>query len=303
MRQVADVLTEQFEVAPFELEPDQRRVPLLTLYEHLADAAASAGRPIGFDVARALTVAAFEELGFLVRSCQTLGDGIEVALRYMRTLSDERLEMERHDDVVSLRHHPSGPAHPGHRSASELMLGDLLFGLPPAEHVPAVDEVRLELRGSPVASEETYRRAAGVHVVFAAPVDRVVMPASLLALPMPRADPDLAALMESRVEAQARALPAEDDLVARTEAAIRGLLAAGHVPTLADAARRLGTSERSLHRGLNRHAQRFGAVLDRVRALEDERLRAQGRAAADIAGALGFSSTNAYYRARARWNA
>lgn len=303
MRQVAEVVAQRFDITAPPLPPAADRVPLVTFYDLLASAAAQHDGPIGFDIARSLTVAAFEELGFLVRSCATLGEGIEVALRFMRNLSDETLCFQREVDTAWVSHTPLGPPHPGHFPATELMLGDLVFGLPPADVEPAVARVRLELRGSPVGALERYEAAAGVAVTFGAATARVVLPVELLDLPMPRADPELAALMKTRVEAHAAALPQHDDVVERTRSAIRTALAARHVPALADVARSLATSERSLHRSLAREGQRFGALLDAVRAEDDARLRAEGRGAAQIAEALGFSSTNAYYRARARWKA
>ena len=301
MRQVADVVEQRFGIAQPALDPGAERLPLSTFYDLLAKAAATHEGPIGFDIARSLTVMAFEELGFLVRSCPTLGASIEVALRFMRNLSDETLRFERDGDTAWVGHTPLGPPHPGHRPATELMLGDLVFGLPPVEVEPAVERVRLELRGAPRGPLEPYEAAAGVSVVFDAPTSRVVLPAALLDLPMPRADPELAALMEARVQARAAALPPLDDVVERTCAAIRSALGQRHMPVLADIARALATSDRSLHRSLAREGQRFGRLLDRVRADEDVRLRAEGRTATEIAEALGFSSTNAYYRARARW--
>lgn len=301
MRQVAEVVEQRFGIPAPPLSTDEDRVPLVTLYTLLAAAAAKQQGPIGFEVARSLTVMAFEELGFLVRSCATLGEGIEVALRFMRNLSDEQLRFDRDGDTAWVSHTPLGSPHPGHRSATELMLGDLLFGLPPADIEPAVEGVRLELCGAPVGPRETYEHATGTTVAFGAPTSRVVLPIALLDLPMPRADPELAALMATRVQAQAAALPPLDDEVERTRAAIRATLARGHAPTLAEIARGLATSERSLHRSLAREGHRFGALLDSVRADEDAHLRSEGHPAAHIADALGFSSTNAYYRARARW--
>ncbi|MBL4687024.1 MAG: hypothetical protein JKY37_20680 [Nannocystaceae bacterium] len=94
-----------------------------------------------------------------------------------------------------------------------------------------------------------------------------------------------------------------DDVVGRVQAVLRTAIHAGEPPTVAATASSLATSERSLQRSLAREGARFHDVLETVRAAEDTRFRAQGLAPAEVAQRLGFSSANAYYRARARWRA
>lgn len=298
---VAHVLQVQFGADETDLSRWPERVPLAVYYGLLADAASRVEGPVGFEVARGLEITAFEELGFLVRSCETLGDAIEAAVRFMRTLTDERIRLDVTGDVASVCFAPLGPSHPGHRPAAEVMLGDMLHGLPLEPESPGMEQVRLELSGPAAPDAAAYGRAAGTEVVFEARDDRVVFPAKVLRTAMPQADAGLATFMRKRVQERAQALPPLDDLVGRTRTAIQDAIEAGQAPTTAGVARVLATSERSLQRSLRAEGAGFLTLVDDVRAGADMRLRDLGVAPADIAERLGFSSTNAYYRARSRW--
>ncbi|MBL4687023.1 MAG: AraC family transcriptional regulator ligand-binding domain-containing protein [Nannocystaceae bacterium] len=131
--QVADVASGRFGLHPPDMAAWSERVPLTAYYALLASLQAHASAPVGFEIATLLKATAFEELGFLVRSSQTLRAALDVALRCLRLVTDERLVLEHVGDHVHILYYPSGPEHDGHRPAAELMLGDILGGLPRAE--------------------------------------------------------------------------------------------------------------------------------------------------------------------------
>ena len=96
-------------------------------------------------------------------------------------------------------------------------------------------------------------------------------------------------------------LPAIDDIVGLVAAEIRARLA-GRPPTVAEIAKALGLSTRTLQRRLTTAGKGFAAVLDDVRRARAEALLADGELdLAEIAFALGYSEHSAFTRAANRW--
>lgn len=120
---------------------------------------------------------------------------------------------------------------------------------------------------------------------------------------LPGADPSLRRLLEdyaARIDAGLDR--SEDDELSRLRDAIRARLR-GDGPELADVARALATSERSLQRWLGARGTTFRAVVDAVRY---EQARAYlcdpSLGIAEVGWMLGFSDQRAFTRAFARWS-
>jgi AraC-like DNA-binding protein len=95
--------------------------------------------------------------------------------------------------------------------------------------------------------------------------------------------------------------PAIDDIVGVVANEIRGRLA-GRPPTVAEIAKALGLSTRTLQRRLTIVGKDFVTVLDDVRRARAQALLADGgQSLAEIAQKLGYSEHSAFTRAAIRW--
>jgi AraC-like DNA-binding protein len=105
------------------------------------------------------------------------------------------------------------------------------------------------------------------------------------------------------LERQARALTSDvaSDELDLARDAIRTALRAGE-PTVADVARALGTSQRTLQRRLTERDTSFRAMVDQVReGLAREYLGQRDRSLKEVATLLGYADARAFGRAYKRW--
>jgi AraC-like DNA-binding protein len=139
----------------------------------------------------------------------------------------------------------------------------------------------------------------GVGVAFRAARSEVVIPPEALALRTLHPDPGLHRYLLAQMEALLERSRDELGLIAQVRQHIAAALAHGP-PSLRDVARRVGASERTLHRRLVAERASFKALVDEVRrsicestlALEDDEA---------LAERLGFSEVRAFRRAFKRW--
>lgn len=155
----------------------------------------------------------------------------------------------------------------------------------------------VELDAPPPPDRGAFDRFYGARVRFDADRDRLVFPSSELALPMLGSEPELARLVADR----APSLLAAHGFEERAVRACREATEAGS-PTLAETAKRLGTSERSLQRRLSGEGTTFRRVRDAAAKevaalmLEDDETSVE-----EVAERLGYSSRGGFERAFRRW--
>lgn len=148
-----------------------------------------------------------------------------------------------------------------------------------------------------------YRAAFGsARLEFGAESDSITLHRGDLERPLVTADPALAAI----IRRTAAAVPPPRSL---TEAAVPGLhevivaqLPDGR-PSLAEAARRLSVSTRTLQRRLGEAGTTWRAELDAVRREQAAGLWHDGAGAAQHAARLGFAEPRSLHRAMHRWDA
>jgi AraC-like DNA-binding protein len=138
-------------------------------------------------------------------------------------------------------------------------------------------------------------------VQFGCARTELVFDARLLDLPVPKADPALAALLQRN--AQALLGPAIADCTFAGE--IRRVLSKVSAPgdlQLAVVARKVGTSARTLQRRLAEEGSSFHELVRETRStLAKNYLRKGELAICEIAYLLGFSQPSAFHRAFQRW--
>ena len=148
---------------------------------------------------------------------------------------------------------------------------------------------------------ERHERWFGCPVSWGAPLFEVAFEASVLDLPLPKRDPALFGYLARRVEALHEALPEDVRWADKVRREIGVQLAHGE-PRIADIARRLAVSDRTLHRRLTEEDTTFAAILDALRReraellLENKRLNSS-----EVAFLLGYVEPAAFFRAFKRW--
>ncbi len=146
-----------------------------------------------------------------------------------------------------------------------------------------------------------YQAFLGAELRLGAAEGRIVFPAELLERPLPGADPEaarqLAALLEQRHGTAARLPP----IVVRVREVVLPRLASG-APSLAEVARALRTSTRTLQRELQACGLGYAAVVDALRRdVALGRLADPSTSVAEVAYLVGYSEPRAFHRAFRRW--
>ena len=133
------------------------------------------------------------------------------------------------------------------------------------------------------------------------PADMVTLHRSDLERPLVTADPALAAIMLRTAAAVPPPRPPDAAAVPGLYEVIAAQLPAGR-PSLADTARRLTISPRTLQRRLSESGTTWRAELDAVRREQADGLRHEGAGPAQRAARLGYSESRSLRRAMNRWD-
>jgi AraC-like DNA-binding protein len=289
-------------LAPETLGDVEARVPIRVTARAWELAAERTGdADLGLHLAQHVPAGTFDLVEYAMRSCATYGEALEHMARYYRLLEDAaEIAVERDGARARVVHRLVDPRWSAPRHGVEAVLASWV------RRARGLAGGRFTLR------EVWFRHAAPADVtaheqLFRAPLrfgaadSGIGFDRAWLDLPQPTADPGLRAVLDRQADALLARLPAAGGLVARTRRAVVQALPDGKLG-LASIARRVGTSGRSLQRGLAAEATSFQDVLAMVRQhlasgyLENDRMTL-----AEIAFALGFSEASAFQRAFRRW--
>jgi AraC-like DNA-binding protein len=284
------------------LDDVEARLPTRLVARAWELAAARAGDPsFGLHLVERAPAGSFDVLEYAIRACATFGAALEHMARYYRLLEDAaEIAVETDGAVARLVHRPLDPRWVPPRHGVEATLCAWVL----RAHRLGGD--RFELR------EAFFRHAAPVDVaehprVFRAPLrfdaaaSGITFDRAWLDAPQPTADATLMRILDRQADALLARLPVADGMEARARRSLVRLLPGGSV-SLTAVARSLGTSARSLQRGLAAEGVAFQELVAHVRChlacgyLEDGK-----RTIGEISFALGFSAPTAFQRAFRRW--
>lgn len=263
-------------------------------------------RPIGLELGARLGLAGMGVIGYAMQHGTTVGEALAWQHRFRAVI---------HPDVVpALERRPGEDGGPGRVVFARPVSPPFIHLREPVEaQASAVVAVMRALTGKPVRAlsvafpmprpadpsrQETF---FGCPVAWSAPRLEVAFDAQILDLPLPRSDAQLFGYLARRAEELHAALPPEASWSARVRREI-GACLAHREPRLSDIAKRLGASERTLHRRLEAEDTNFATLLDdarRERALllvEDPAL-----SIGELAFLIGYSEPAAFIRAFKRW--
>lgn len=256
----------------------------------------------GLHAAAAIRPGAFDVLDYAVRTAPDLRTALQRLARYNRLVHDlASFKVVPADAAVRIEHRFVATAAQPCRQAAEFTLASLVVVASQIGGQP-VKALAVEFAHAAPRPAEDYRQVFGVVPRFDMPVSCLVLARETLDRPVPAADPGLSRIVTAHAEQLLAALaPATETLSARVRRQLAEAMANGPL-TLAQVARQLHMSERSLQRRLEAEGTRYAQLIDEVRRelalryIADERL-----ALGEVAYLLGFAEPSPFHRAFKRW--
>jgi AraC-like DNA-binding protein len=266
-------------------------------------AMALSGEPwLGWELGASMTLSSHGFLGYAAMSSATLGEALELAVKYFRTRSTlVQLETFTDGDMAVMQ-------------INELLaLGDLAplimeslfssFHFMGEKLVPGLDVIG-ELRFS--YPEPDYfarmRPVMPVPVYFDCAYNQMRFPVERMQYPLQFADPRLARMAADQCEQEMASIKLPPPLLGQVRRIILG--GGGRFPGVEEVAGELHMSSRTLKRKLQQLGTSYQEVLDGLRkGLAVEYLTQSEKTVDEIAMTLGYSDASNFARAFRRWTA
>ncbi len=251
---------------------------------------------------RMMTTRRLGVVGFLGRATGTLGQALEIGNKYhpvVRQVKGRDLVVTR-DSVTICQAMNADLRHPGPPALAEVALANYVtLGRAWAGVDWSPAEVRFQQPRPRDVTE--YERFFRCPVYFSQPINALVIPREVLALPIASAEPELVGYLQSVADSQLAAVAAPRTLAEDVRYAVRAQMVDGDL-TIENVARRLGTGPRSLQRRLSEEGGSFRAIVDAVRHQRALELLSRRTVSQEqMAEELGFSEPRAFRRAFRRW--
>lgn len=268
-------------------------------YELLERATATDDFGLPFRYASTVQVDDFGALGLALKTANTLRDALLRLVRYILVLSDT-LEYELHDEVGGGVFVMSRPGHRrGAQLANECALAAVTSFLRQVTD-SKVTPVAVSFRHHRPPSDEPHRSYFGCPIRFEDRVNALHLSSETLETRTRLADEGLSAFILATLDGL-KEEKAERPLEAQVYSAVTDSLPDGR-PRKSQIARRLGMSERTLHRRLAERGQTFQAITGRAQREAAESLLVNGdNSLAEVAFLTGFSDQSAFTRAFKGW--
>jgi AraC-like DNA-binding protein len=245
----------------------------------------------------------FDLVEYVTRSCATFGDALANLARYYRLLEDiAEIAIEVQGDTAQVVYRAVDPAwDPRLRHCAEATMAAWMKSGRRAAGA-SFSAFEITFRHSAPGSLEVHRRVFGPHLRFEAPRNAIRFDRRFLNARVPTADEGLRRVLHRQADAVLAGLPAPQDFAARIRhELVRSLPRGG--PTVAEVARSLGVSQRTLQRELAQEGTTFQTLVADVRHHLARQYLGSGQISiAEISFLLGFSEPAAFQRAFRRWS-
>jgi AraC-like DNA-binding protein len=250
-----------------------------------------------------LGIASFGSFGFALMSCANVRESVRLMLRYGQVLIQPSWAVFEHEGGLLLRPRISMGTAAQQQLFAELAFSNLaavgrsLYG----STVERAEGVEIHFGYARPAHSACYKRAFKAPITFGCEHNQLFLPAQVLDTPVRTADRPQYVVFQQQCEEMLRGLGG----VKETTVAVRQLLmqSAGDFLDIAQVAKRLHVSERTLRRRLDEESTSFRSVIDEIRdLLAREYLAKTELTIADIAHLLDYAETVSFRRAFARWN-
>ncbi|HEU0036196.1 MAG TPA: AraC family transcriptional regulator [Kofleriaceae bacterium] len=263
--------------------------------------ARAADPDLALHAAEALPFGAYAVIDFLARTSTTIGAAFERISRYFPLINSAvELPIEVAGDHVRVEMRDRRGPGKLPRGYAEYTLAAIVLRTRIAAGV-AFSLVAVELAYEALADTREHVRIFGCPVRFGTERTAIVIARDVWDTALARGDSGLAAVLERHAQMLIAQLPRVSDEIARIRATIQAQLAGGD-PSLANVARTLGTSRRSLQRRLAAEQLTYAQLLDDVRStLARAYLAERALSIAEVGYLLGFSEQSSFTRAFRRW--
>lgn len=264
-------------------------------------AAISGDDTFGLHYAEAYGQGGVGPYGYGARNAATVMDALSFMIEFMGTIVDmETISMETgsHGATVTWTYSPTIVVRDQFADlAACLSLKQLWFC---AGRQFLVDSARFERRAP--RSSALHRRLFSPRLIFDARVNVISLPADVLRLVNEAADPHLFEVMSAQCQEIIAKRADSRNVITRLRRDLAAHLEGGNVD-IANVARRLGLSDRSLQRRLAKLGTSYHKEHEALREEISRRmLRETKMPLAEIARRLGYSSQSAFTRAAIRWH-
>jgi AraC-like DNA-binding protein len=241
-------------------------------------------------------------LALLMSSCATLRDAVGPLFKYGATVTDAfGWRMEEAADGVAFRFDAPVPRTLGERCHTEYHVADGVHSVRQWTRVEWFP-VRVAFRHAAPPDLRAHEAHFGSGLSFGQVCTEVVLPRAVMDLPLATASRTLVDLLERHIRALAAREQNEQPHAARLRIAMLSEMQSGACIDLGRMARRMGTSQRTLHRRLADDGTTFQRVLDEARReVAEEMLSLPGARIKEVSLTLGYSDVRAFRRAYRRW--
>jgi AraC-like DNA-binding protein len=250
-----------------------------------------------------LGIASYGSFGFALMSCANARESLRLMLRYGGVLFQPSWTVHEYEGGLFLRARISIGTAAQQQLLAELVFSNLaaiqrsLYG----SAMERAEGVEIHLNYARPSHSACYKRAFNMPLAFDCEYSQLFLPAQILETPVRTANRAGHVVFQQQCEEMLRGL----DSVEKTTAAVRQLLiqSAGDFLDIAQAAKHLHVSERTLRRRLEAESTSFRSTLEEIRdLLAREYLAKTGLTIAEIAHLLGYAETVSFRRAYVRWN-
>jgi AraC-like DNA-binding protein len=282
------------------MDPDARLSfgPAVRFWEHVVRTLGDVSVPIQF--AEMISPGDLGVVGFAAITSATVREGIHRSMRYYALLADTaRIQVSDVEEGLKLEFIRVSAPGLGLRVMNENSIASILHIIRLASGMD-FDPVEVAFRHPAPEVLATHRRFFRV-VRFGAEWEGLVVPASVLDRTPVGTKLPMGSFFDRYATQQLRTLRAGQTFADRVRTSVLEMLASGE-PRMAEVARRLGTTERTLRRRLDGEGIAYKELLDGVRkTAAQQHLLNPRTSVSDLAFLLGFSEVSAFSRAFKRW--
>ncbi len=300
-----DALLQRAALDPAAPPDAERHLPAELYYELWEQALALLpDAALGVQVGAAFDLEALEAFGFLAMSCETLQSAYErtarvralynVGSRWELDVSGQRLRMVWLPWSIAVR------SERARRAVNEYHVSEMLASICQMTQRRLIPQ-RICFRHPAPLDVSAHRELLGCTPEFEADYDGFEADLSWLSEPLRGKNPRLRAYFEKQCERARQAFAGDPAFTALVRQRLVAGMESGTLG-MAEVARSLGTSQRSLHRRLSDEGTRYNDLVDDVRRQFAEQYLARPRlAVAEVAYLVGFNDPSAFFKAFRRW--
>lgn len=256
---------------------------------------------LGLDLGKAININQFGMLGYAILSCADLRSAVRLGLKY-HTLVDPAFtfEMQEQGEQTAIRLTSHIPFESMYRMLCDVFVG-IFVTL--ARFLSGRDELsplEVHLNHPQPSYLEAYNELCRCPVLFDQPRTEIIVPTTLLDIPVAMADSATAAMAESQCADILARMGPKEGIVAKVRRIL--LRNPGTFPPVDEVASQLATSTRTLSRSLQDVGTSYQRILDEVRKeMAIEYLRNSNLPIEELAALVGYSDPSNFRKAFRRW--